>query len=58
MKELLELLQEVNGLIREERDSTQKVSKDMVAKFEGISFHCESNRRRLDLLHQKMNRTD
>lgn len=58
MKELLELLQEVNGLIREERDSTQKVTKDMVTKFESLSFHCESNRRRLDLLHQRMSRTE
>ncbi len=58
MKELLELLQELNGLIREERDSTQKVSKDMVTKLEGLSFHCEANRRRLDLLHQRMSRTE
>ena len=58
MKELLELLQEVNSLVREERDSTQKVSKEMVSKLQGLSFHCESNRRRLDLLHQKMDRTE
>ena len=58
MKELLELLQDVNALLREERASTQKVSKDMVTKLESLLFHCESNRRRLDLLQLRMNRTE
>ena len=40
MKELLELLQEVNRLLREERDTTLKTSKDMVAKLEAMSFRC------------------
>lgn len=57
MKELLALLQEVNGLLREERDSTVKVSKEMVAKLEGVSFRCKANRRRLDMLKQKLNST-
>lgn len=56
MKELLELLQEVNRLLREERDTTLKTSKDMVAKLEAMSFRCEANRRRLDLLKLKMRR--
>ncbi|MFC1491212.1 hypothetical protein ACFLQ0_01300 [Nitrospinota bacterium] len=54
MKELLGLLQEVNRLLREERDSTVKSSKEMVSKLEGVSLRCVANRRRLDMLRQKL----
>ena len=56
MKELLSLLQEVNGIIRDERDSSVKISKEMVSKLEALSFRCEGNRRRLDMLRHKLNR--
>ena len=56
MKELLSLLQEVNGLIRDERDSSVKISKEMISKLEALSFRCEGNRRRLDMLRHKLNR--
>ncbi len=56
MKELLSLLQEVNGLIRDERDSSVKSSKEMMSKLEALSFRCEGNRRRLDMLRHKLNR--
>ncbi len=57
MKEFLELLQDVNALLREERDICGKVTKEMVEKLEGISFRAEANRRRLDMLQQKLNRS-
>lgn len=56
MKELLSLLQEVNGIIRDERDSSVKSSKEMLTKLEALSFRCEGNRRRLDMLRHKLNR--
>ncbi len=56
MKELLILLQEVNGLIRDERDSCVKSCKGMMSKLEALSFKCEGNRRRLDMLRHKLNR--
>jgi len=56
MKELLSLLQEVNGIIRGERDSSVKSAKEMVSKLEALSFRCEGNRRRLDMLRHKLNR--
>lgn len=56
MKELLRLLQEVNEIIRDERDSSVKISKGMVSKLEALSFRCEGNRRRLDMLRHKLNR--
>lgn len=56
MKELLSLLQEVNGLIRDERDHSVKSSKEMLTKLEVLSYRCEGNRRRLEMLRQKMNR--
>ena len=57
MKEFLELLQDVNALLREERDISGKMTKEMVEKLEGISFRAEANRRRLDMLQQKLNRS-
>ncbi len=56
MKELLSLLQEVNGIIRDERDATVKSSKEILSKLEAISYRCEGNRRRLDVLRHKLNR--
>ncbi len=56
MKELLSLLQEVNGIVRDERDSSVKSSKEMLTKLEALSFRCEGNRRRLDMLRHKLNR--
>ncbi len=58
MKELLGLLQEVNQILREERDTTVQLSKDMVSKLEGVALRCVANRRRLDLLHQKLKRPE
>ncbi len=54
MKELLCLLKEVNQVLREERDTTVQLSKSMVAKLEGVALRCVANRRRLDMLHQKL----
>lgn len=54
MKELLALLKEVNRILREERDSTVRATKQMVAKVEGLSLRCESNRRRLDMLRERL----
>ena len=56
MKELLSLLQEVNGIIRDERDTTVKSSKEIQTKMEAIAYRCEGNRRRLDVLRHKLNR--
>ncbi len=56
MKELLRLLQEVNEIIRDERDSSVKSSKEMISKLEALSFRSEGNRRRLDMLRHKLNR--
>ncbi len=54
MKELLSLLQEVNGIVRDERDSSVKSSKEMLTKLEALSFGCEGYRRRLDMLRHML----
>lgn len=54
MKELLALLKEVNHILREERDSTVRATKQMVSKLEGVSLRCEANRRRLDSLRERL----
>lgn len=56
MKELLGLLQEVNRLLREERDSTVHATKQMSAKLQGVSLRCEANRRRLEQLRHQLGR--
>ncbi len=58
MKELLGLLKEVNHLLRDERDSTVRASKQMLAKLQEVSLRGEANRRRLELLRQKLSRAD
>ena len=54
MRELLALLKEVNHILREERDSTVRATKQMVGKLEGVSFRCDANRRRLDMLRDRL----
>ncbi len=56
MKTTLALLQESNQLLREERDSTIRATKEMTAKLRDVSMRCESTRRRIDLLRQKLHR--
>ncbi|OGL60130.1 MAG: hypothetical protein A3J27_05730 [Candidatus Tectomicrobia bacterium RIFCSPLOWO2_12_FULL_69_37] len=54
MKELLALLKEVNHILREERDSTVRATKQMVGKLEGVALRCDANRRRLDMLRERV----
>ena len=54
VKELLALLKEVNHILREERDSTVRATKQMVGKLEGVALRCDANRRRLDMLRERL----
>ena len=39
-------------------DTSGKATREMVKKLEGISFRAEANRRRLDMLQQKLKRPE
>ena len=54
VRELLALLKEVNHILREERDSTVRATKQMVGKLEGVALRCDANRRRLDMLRERV----
>jgi len=54
MKELLGLLKEVNHLLRDERDSTVRATKEMSRKLQNVSLRSEANRRRLEQIRLRL----